>query len=262
MLEITSSQRLYVNAGLSAVHGALALWALATARFSVPLGKPVPAWNDTEVVEGGRPDTRLTTQCDYTDPDAIVLDIPQLCFCFFGITSVAHAFYATQADEYEALVQMERMWWRWVEYSLSVPFMLAIISLLNGLTLSYPLLQTATLGSVTQYFGYAAELQAVTNRPLGQFTHMLGFPVLAVALAPVTLSFVNVLQSDTAPDFVPVVIVSQTLFFSSFGFVQSAVLFEWCGITYRAADTVYLLLSLVCKASLGASVLAALATFG
>lgn len=261
MLEISSRERQYVNTGLSAVHGVLALWALATSRFSVPLGTPVPVWNDTAIPGTEQPDTRLTARCDYSDPDAIVLDIPQLCFCFFGITSVAHAFYASNAGEYETLVQKERMWWRWVEYAVSVPFMLVIISLLNGLTLSYPLLQTATLGSVTQYFGYAAELHAVTDRALAQFTHVLGFPVLAVALAPVSLSLANVLRSDTAPDFVPVVIVSQTLFFSSFGFVQSALLFNWCGLSYRAADTVYLLLSLVCKASLGASVLAALATF-
>ena len=259
-MEISGPTRRYVNAGLGCVHGVLALWALATPRFRVQLGEPVPQWNDTAAADVVA-DTRLTAQCDYSDPDAPVLDVPQLCFCFFAITCAAHAFYAARADEYEALVRAERMWWRWVEYAASVPFMLAIISLLNGLTLSYPLLQTATLGSVTQYFGYAAEAQAVRDRSLGRLTHLLGFPVLAVALAPVSLSFWNVVESGEAPDFVPVVIVTQTLFFSSFGFVQSALLFGRGGLTYRAADTVYLFLSLACKASLGASVLAALATF-
>lgn len=253
-LILDSSRRARLNRGLCLLHAALAFVALFPSVPVVDLGTPEPLWLEGNATACG---ARLCTEVNYADPTFLRrVSVPVTCSLFFAVTAAAHGLYAARADAYHAMVQRGNMWWRWAEYACSVPLMLTIICILNGLTLDYPLVQAAALGSVTQFFGLAAEHEAKEGCRAGaQLAHGLGYPPLLVAFMPVFVSLGNL---DDAPSFVPFLIASQLLFFSSFGFVQ---LWFVAGAQtqreYAMADTVYLLLSAACKATLAGSVVAA-----
>ncbi len=199
----------------------------------------------------------------YDDDAAVFLEtvsVNALCALFFAVTACAHWLYYQRADEYYDLVQNENMWWRWVEYAVSVPPMVIIISVLNGMTLDLPLLQGAALGSVAQFFGYSAEQRARQGDPTARaralWIHALGYVPVFLALGPIVISLQDL--SD-APSFVPFLIVSQALLFTSFGAVQLWTLAGAGAERYAVADAVYLFLSLTCKATLGGSFVAATA---
>ena len=252
ILSLETQQKL--NTYLCVLHFLLGFVALAPSGPIVDLATPRPVWLDGNGTDCG---ANLCTDVDYDHPVFVThVSIPVTCSMFFGLTATAHALYATYSERYYAMVTSRNMWWRWVEYALSVPPMLVIICVLNGLTLDFPLLQSAALGSVTQFFGLAAEHEAKEGcRRAAQAVHALGYAPLVVSFLPVFVSLGNL---DDAPSFVPFLIVSQLLFFSSFGFVQLwFVLGPQTQRQYAVADTVYLLLSAACKATLAGSVVAA-----
>jgi len=254
------AERRAYNGALACLHLALALaCGFVPAVPDIPLGTPVPVWGDDECDPG--------PLCTVVGPPVLLasLGVRALAFFFFAATALAHAVYSSRAEEYARLVQERRMWWRWAEYAVTVPPMLLIIAALNGLTLDAPLLQTATLGSAAQLFGLAAE-EAAARGDVGSALrrHALGYPVVAAALLPVAVSL-GELPGSGAPSFVPLIIATQGIFFISFGAVQTYTLARLradldtgaAQLTYARADTVYLFLSLACKATLGASLVLA-----
>ena len=259
------------NRGLAALHGILALLSLFPAGLTSRLATPRPVWCEADSTlqactscaagrTGATPDgaTGLCTELDYVSPVFIEsVNIPRLCLSFFAITATAHYVYSQRAERYHELVQQRRMWWRWVEYSLSVPPMTVILCVLNGVTVDMILVQVAILGGVTQAFGAAAKALAADDcLRQAQRVHCLGYAPIVGALLPVFVSLGNM---GTAPSFVPFLVLSQLLFFSSFGFIQLALLtcYGNDARVYARCDTAYLALSLVCKTSLAGSVLAA-----
>ena len=255
MLPLCVDQVRSVNLALAATHAMLALACFVPDALVVDVATAYPVWN-----ESCEQATSLCMQLDYTDNRNVFIEsvsVNALCFWFFAVTSVAHAYYARNAAAYTMLVEERQMWWRWVEYAVTVPPMVIIISVLNGLTLDLPLLQGAALGSVTQYFGYASEQAArrASGRNSALGVHLLGYPLVFLALGPVVISLQDI---EDAPSFVPFLIGSQVLLFTSFGAVQ---LWTLCGPSerYATGDAVYLALSLACKATLGGSFIAATA---
>ena len=255
MLPLRVDQVRSINLALAATHAILAVACFAPDALVVDVATAYPVWN-----ESCEQATRLCMQLDYVDDRNVFIEsvsVNALCFWFFAVTSAAHVYYARNAATYISLVEERQMWWRWVEYAVSVPPMVIIISVLNGLTLDLPLVQGAALGSVTQYFGYASEQvarnQSEQKRALG--VHLLGYPLVFLALGPVVISLQDIAE---APSFVPFLIGSQVVLFTAFGAVQ---LWTLCGPPerYATGDAVYLALSLVCKATLGGSFIAATA---
>jgi hypothetical protein len=263
---LSPAQQARANKWLCGIHAALAVASVVPAGLRIPLGTPRPIWCDANSTDPAciaacapqTADAGLCTAVDYEQPLFIgTLAVPVLCAGFFGVTAAAHGYYWRSAARYGELVAAREMWWRWVEYAASVPLMLLVIASLNGLTLDLALLQTALLGSAGQFFGLAAEHEAAESK-LGaaRVVHLAGFAPVLGALLPVAVSLNRISE---APSFVPFLVVSQLMFFLSFGFVQSWQLL--CGANsverYRRADTAYLLLSLVCKTTLAGSVVAA-----
>ena len=268
-LLLSQSQQRRANQWLCGIHASLAVASLVAPGFTLFLGTPEPVWCEGGGGSGsggsvcqGACSPRLTsdglcTAIDYATPVVGSLYIPTLCFSFFAVTAAAHWYYYEHAAEYYAMVQRQNMWWRWAEYALSVPPMLLIIVGLNGYTLDIVLLQSAALGSATQFFGLAADHELAEGVPSGaRWAHALGYVPITFALLPVLVALRDI---SSAPSFVPFLVVSQLLFFMSFGLVQAWLLFYDAPTPrrYAIADTVYLLLSLACKTSLAGSVLAA-----
>ena len=287
-LRPSAERRRAYNVGLAALHGLLLVGSILVQDAVVPLQTPIAEWRDdaerasntSSWACGDRPlCTRLLDDSIFVES----FNISSLTVAFFAITAAAHGFYAVQYELYDRLVRSGRMWWRWVEYSLSVPPMLLIISMANGLTLDLSLLQTAALGSATQFFGFTAEQRAAAARDVrgpsservaslgyreselvtsARWCHGLGYLPISAAFLPVIASASQLPGSD-APWFVPFIIVTQATFFVSFGFVQlygmamlrADVESGAAGARYEACDTVYLLLSAACKATLGGGVL-------
>lgn len=263
-LVLTPAEQQWANRRLAFLHFGLGFACMFPDGIVVQMATPRPGWltnnatSATQCVAAGN-NAGLCTTLDYDTPLLFAsVNVPLLCVAFFWITGTAHVLYANNAKAYFALVQRGTMWWRWVEYALSVPIMLLILCVLNGLTLDTSIVQSAALGSVTQGFGYMADyLDALQSRLHARIVHLLGYVPMVCALLPVAVSLQGI---DSAPAFVPFLIVSQTCFFASFGIVQFLVLFgdtEYNSRRYAVGDTVYLVLSLACKATLAGSVVAA-----
>lgn len=257
MVRLTPERVRSLNLALAATHAFLAIMCFVPDTLSIDIATAYPVWN-----ESCPQATRLCMELDYNDSRNVFIEsvsVNFLCFAFFVVTAGAHWYYARNAPAYAALVGERQMWWRWVEYAISVPPMVVIISVLNGLTIDLPLLQGAALGSLAQYFGYTAEQAA--RKDGGQScalgTHFLGYAPVFLALAPVVVSLQDIAE---APSFVPFLIASQVALFTSFGLVQLWVLLG-PPERYATGDAVYLALSLGCKATLGGSFIAATAAF-
>ena len=242
------------NGFLAVVHLALAVGAVFIDIESIELDTPIPGYLED------CPGDRIIC----TVPKSPALFVTHIApgalgAVFSGVTAMAHMFYYTNAIQYENLVRDRKIWkWRAIEYALSVPPMLVIMNGLTGTLYDVSLLQIGVLGSATQFFGYIADDLASSNQVnQAMNVHLLGYPVIAAALWPMFVS-ISELQYTDAPSFVPFIIITQVLFFMSFGFVQLFVLTKLhqdivTGTeqeTYAKADTVYLFLSFACKATL------------
>ena len=241
------------NGYLSIVHMALAIGSLFIGIEPIVLDTPIPGYRDE--CPGDRFFCTVSRSALLFDR----VDVGLLACAFSGVTAMAHLFYYTNHDAYQRLVDARQMWrWRAVEYALSVPPMLVIMCALTGTLYDVALLQIGTLGAATQFFGYVADVLASMDSALPAiYAHLLGYPVITAALAPMFVS-ISQLQYTDAPSFVPLIISTQITFFMSFGFVQGYVLTRLQkdidegtqALTYARTDTVYLFLSLACKATL------------
>ena len=83
--------------------------------------------------------------------------------------------------------------------------------------------------------------------------HALGYVPMAAAFLPVVVAVRGLLERDDDPDFVVAIIATQTVFFTSFAYVQMLWLLR--KISYEAAEGLYIGLSLGSKATLGYIVL-------
>lgn len=278
----TAADRRTINVALAMLHAAMALWGLCLDSTPIALVGIGAQWvpRTYNVTNAGNyslaacsnPATGNdgVTICQvFTEPLVFnSFDIAQLATLFFVVTAGAHTYYAWQQPVYEQMIATQLNWWRWVEYSLSVPPMLIIIAMLNGLSEESGLVQGAILGAVTQAFGYIADKLALSCPECRSAiaVHATGYVPMIAAFAPVIRGIVVLATDDTVepPSFVPFVIASQTLLFSSFGFVQLwyLTLSARQPNDYIVCEMIYLLLSLVCKASLGGSILAAVSFFG
>ena len=272
----TAADRRKINVALAMLHAAMALWGLSLEPTPIALVGIGAQWNVTDAGSSsfaacGSAATGNdgVTICQvFTDPLVFKsFDIAQLATLFFTVTAGAHAYYAWQHSIYEQMIAQQLNWWRWVEYSLSVPPMLIIIAMLNGLSEESGLVQGAILGSVTQAFGYIADKLAASCPACKSAiaVHATGYVPMIAAFAPVIRGIIVLATDSTVepPSFVPFVIASQTLLFSSFGFVQLwyLTLSAQRPSDYIVCEMTYLLLSLVCKATLGGSILAAVSFF-
>lgn len=138
---------------------------------------------------------------------------------------------------------------RWIEYSISATLMLILISFYSGITNINAVLGLIGANMAMIGFGW---LQEVMNPPGRASTTMLPFWFGTIAgVLPWVSIAVNVAGSKTVPGFVYGIVISEAIFFFSFGlnqWLQYRRIGKWTD--YAFGEKTYLVLSLVAKSLL------------
>jgi Heliorhodopsin len=169
---------------------------------------------------------------------------------FLLLAAVDHLLTATAGrDTYERDLRRGINRFRWVEYSLSATLMIVLISFYSGTTSINAVVAIAGANIAMILFGW---LQEVMNPPGRTTTTMLPFWFGALAgVAPWISIAINVFGSKTIPGFVYGIVLSEAIFFFSFGlnqWLQYRRVGKWADYAY--GEKTYLVLSLVAKSLL------------
>jgi hypothetical protein len=150
---------------------------------------------------------------------------------------------------YEADLRKGINRFRWIEYSVSATLMIILLSFYSGVTNINAIITVigANVGMIL--FGW---LQEVMNPPGRTTTTMKPFWFGAlVGITPWISIVLNVLGSKTVPGFVYGIVISEAIFFFSFGlnqWLQYKGIGKWAD--YAFGEKTYLVLSLVAKSLL------------
>jgi hypothetical protein len=138
---------------------------------------------------------------------------------------------------------------RWIEYSISATLMIILLSLYSGVTNINAIIAVigANVGMIL--FGW---LQEVMNPPGRAVTTMKPFWFgTIVGITPWISIAANIIGSKTVPGFVYGIVISEAIFFFSFGlnqWLQYKGVGKWAD--YAFGEKTYLVLSLVAKSLL------------
>ena len=225
------------NVALAALHLAQAIAILVlTGSFKITVTSTVP---------DGPPGTRLPAAASvFKVPIGIAI------FAFLLLAALDHFVTATAArNTYERDLKRGINRFRWVEYSVSATLMILLISMYAGITAIDALFAIIGCNVAMILFGW---LQEVMNPPGRTTTTMLPFWFGVVAgLGPWVAIAYNVIGSKTVPSFVYGIVISEAVFFFSFGlnqWLQYRGVGKWADYAY--GEKSYLVLSLVAKSLL------------
>ena len=193
---------------------------------------------------------------------------------FFLSFAFQMAAYFPQLYAYEELLRRGRHPLRFIEYSLSSPLMLVAIALLCGIFEQYALIGIFLAMFSCNILGLLAEhlasmkpkektdeedrlLRSLDNRAQQEhltvtwIAHVAGWLCVIGAWLPILVAFSvsNSEGTESAPDFVYVIIATMFILFNTFGINQ---LLELSGVYgHETAELVYIMLSLTSKSLLG-----------
>jgi Heliorhodopsin len=225
------------NLALAALHLAQAVAILVlTGSFKITVTSTVPE---------GPPGTRLPAAAEvFKVPIGIAI------FLFLLLAALDHFLTATSArTTYERDLKRGINRFRWAEYSISATIMILLISMYGGITGIDALFGIIGCNVAMILFGW---LQEVMNPPGRTATTMLPFWFGVVAgLGPWFAIAYNVIGSKTIPGFVYGIVISEAVFFFSFGlnqWLQYRGVGRWADYAY--GEKTYLVLSLVAKSLL------------
>lgn len=193
---------------------------------------------------------------------------------FFLSFAFQMAAYFPQLYAYEDLLRRGRHPLRFIEYSLSSPLMLVAIALLCGIFEQYALIGIFLAMFSCNILGLLAEhlasmkpkektdeedrlLRSLDNRAQQEhhtvtwIAHVAGWVCVIGAWLPILIAFSvsNSEGTESAPDFVYVIVATMFILFNTFGINQ---LLELSGVYgHETAELVYIMLSLTSKSLLG-----------
>lgn len=225
------------NLALAVLHLAQAVAILVlTGSFKITVTSTVPE---------GPPGTRLPAA-------ASVFKVPigLAIFTFLLLAALDHFLTATAGrNVYERDLKRGINRFRWIEYSISATLMILLISMYGGITGIDALFAIIGCNVAMILFGW---LQEVMNPPGRTNTTMLPFWFGVIAgIAPWLAIAHNVISSKTIPGFVYGIVISEAVFFFSFGlnqWLQYRGVGKWANYAY--GEKTYLVLSLVAKSLL------------
>jgi Heliorhodopsin len=225
------------NLALAALHLAQAIAILVlTGSFKITVTSTVPE---------GPPGTRLPAA-----EEVFKVPVGIAIFLFLLLAAADHFLTATAArTTYERDLKRGINRFRWAEYSISATLMILLISMYGGITGIDALFAIIGCNVAMILFGW---LQEAMNPPGRSTTTMLPFWFGVVAgLAPWFAIAYNVIGSKTIPGFVYGIVISEAVFFFSFGlnqWLQYRGVGKWADYAY--GEKTYLVLSLVAKSLL------------
>lgn len=241
-----------VHVGAALLHGALALTVLFVFLNLFPDRGAVPIF-DTRPKDAAGPIYDVETRKVGEAP------LPYLLAAFASITCAAHVLNALTRENVDGR-GANRI--RWAEYALSAPIMLVVIACLAGQRLLTPIVLLAVATAVTQFFGWRTEVRLAARDTRGAVAHQVaGWALYAPVWAAIAYTFFRHVEDARAggaggeggeaegpPAWIWAVLLSQFIFFSSFGGVQLAVVGGF--LSQRRAEGVYAGLSFAAKATL------------
>jgi len=207
---------------------------------------------------------------DWVQNEGSQVYIAREVIIFFFVTSFFHGLYAVMGESYDKLIKNGNNSLRWVEYSISATFMIRIIALQSGIrdqnTLT--LITSSTIGIMLQ--GQIVEAALANNK--GKLTSEQKSVVMTSTLIGWVLMIANFwviikqymgLNDDIdalgcpgveIPDFVLYIIITQLIFYSTFGLIQIYQIYQRINgkkVDYSNIERMYLIDSLMSKVTLG-----------
>ena len=189
---------------------------------------------------------------------------------FFYVTGIFHMVYAaTNNNFYNTLILRQNNFLRWIEYSISATLMIRIIAIQAGIrdsnTLS--LLTTNTIGIMLQgqivesaLAGTGAmsannKIIAITSTIIGWILMLTNFVIIGKQFANLSDDIDNLNCPDTKiPSFVMYILITQLIFYCSFGGIQLFHLAQRLrgnSVNYGTIEKAYVTFSLLSKLTLG-----------
>ena len=190
---------------------------------------------------------------------------------FFFVTGLFHSLYAaTYNTIYKKMITNRNNFLRWIEYSISATLMMRIIALQCGIrdreTIS--LITSSMIG--VMLMGQIVEVALASGKPLSPnqkniaiVATVIGWVLMLNVFITIIRTFVD-LKTDvdklgcpkaTIPDFVLGIIISQLVFYSTFGFIQLYHVYQRTNgrqVNYENIEKLYIIDSLLAKITLGA----------
>ncbi len=225
------------NLALTVLHFVQAIGILvATGAFAITVTSSFPE---------GPPGTRMP------NPDSMfTVRVGIAIGVFLLLAALDHLLTATVLRSvYEADLRKGINRFRWLEYSVSATLMIILLSFYSGVANINAIITVigANVGMIL--FGW---LQEVMNPPGRASTTMKPFWFgTIVGITPWISIVVNVIGSKTVPGFVYGILITQSIFFFSFGlnqWLQYKSIGKWAD--YAFGEKTYLVLSLVAKSLL------------
>ncbi len=225
------------NLVLAALHFGQAATVIAlTKKFAITVVSAFPE---------GPPGTKAPAPAKLFD-----VPIGRAIGVFLLLAAIDHFLTATVMREtYERDLKRGINRFRWIEYSVSATLMIILISFYSGITGINSVIAVAGANVGMILFGW---LQERMNPPGRSSTTMLPFWFgTLVGITPWIGIAVNVIGSKTVPGFVYGIVISEAIFFFSFGlnqWLQYKQIGKWTD--YAFGEKTYLVLSLVAKSLL------------
>jgi hypothetical protein len=191
-----------------------------------------------------------------------ITTVQKLLVGFFLVTAVFHIiYYVTNDGLYSKMIATGNNYLRWVEYSISSTMMLYIIALISGVKDDNVYKSIFAMNIAMIYTGQIVEERL--QRGENWYTPMLmGFMLLMAEFTIIVRDFQSrisdiktftdahpsITGGRTIPEWIKYMVWILFLFFSSFGFIS--LYGAYSGIPYEQVEGLYLLFSLLAKATL------------
>ena len=208
---------------------------------------------------------------DWVQKDGTEVYIAREVIAFFFVTAFFHALYAIMGKSYDKLISNRNNYLRWIEYSISATLMMRIIALQSGVRDQYTLtlISTGTVGVMLQGQIVEAALansnKKLTNeeKSVVMTSTIVGWILMVANFYVIVKQFMG-LSDDIdgfgcpdvkIPDFVVYIIITQLLFYSTFGLIQIYQIYKRMNgskVDYSNIERMYLIDSLLSKVTLGA----------
>jgi len=190
--------------------------------------------------------------------------VQNLLIGFFLVTAGFHVYYFIQHDgNYSKMINNGNNYVRWIEYSISSTMMIYIIAYVSGVKDSNVYKSIFSMNIAMIYTGQVVE-ENIREGKNWYLPMLVGFMLMISEFAIIIRDFnqrlddvnkfatnyPNLTNGRSIPSWLRLMIYILFLFFSSFGFIS--LYGAYSGTAYENVEKLYLLFSLLAKATLGA----------
>ena len=257
----------WVIVSISVAHFAFALYAFVCViqgdDWKIPVVTTYANWKQNNTTLDGCGDNNCYVTVDFVSFDSFKIHL-LVCVVCFHILSFSWPFLTLCFSQVRIFYVNElnsgRNVLRWLEYSLSAPFMIVVIAAVLGIVDVSVLLLLALLTFCLMWCGYMQEVW-LTERKASFVTylpHLLGWAIFIGIWTIVFFGFVvGITTSEQKPPseilpYVYAIAFSMFALFGCFGIVQVYQIFQHKKTSsYVTIENIYLILSLTSKAVLG-----------